>query len=130
MKQLSQVKEEMAELLKFKVNKADLKAGLSEKQIARAIKARTGKVKKRLQYLKNIRLYLEKEPREEFVKKEIERLDSSIKNIDKDYTAWLDSLEDSTDTPFNKKVYDKQTGYLTLKKKHLAHLKTLRDVLD
>lgn len=134
MKQLSTVKEEIAELLKFKVNKADLKAGLNEKQVARAIKARTSKVKKRLQYLKNIRLYLETQPREDFVRKEIELLDKTVKFVDKNYEQWLDEIKirdkDATDNKFYQQSFDKQTGYLTQKKKHLSHLRTLRDVLD
>lgn len=88
------------------------------------------RIKKQLKYLRPIKLYLEGEPREDFIKKEKSRLDNRIKIVDKNYKDWLSQDSNRYDNAMFRKAFDSQTGYLTEKKKHLAHLKTLIYILS
>ena len=114
MRTLLEVEEEIDSIIKYNANKHE-----KEKKRAR----------EQLLHLKSVRLYLEGNPKEEFVRKEEVRLNNRINIIEKDYEFWLSGIPNAFDSATFRDGYDKQTGYLTEKKKHLAHLRTLRYIL-
>jgi NAD-specific glutamate dehydrogenase len=85
----------------------------SKKQLAR--------IKKEVKRLKEVKLYLETAPREEFVKEEIERLSRRIEQINGGYKEWLKAMN-KTDSIQAKKEYREETGIAVLNRQ----IQTLR----
>ncbi len=118
MKQISEVQAELDELLKLTPQQ---KESMSKTELSRATK--------RVGFLKIVKNYLEQNPREGYVKEQLDKLEEKVKKIDGEYQVWLDGCENPKDTSEMRKAYNSQTGALSQKEKYNEQLKMLREVL-
>lgn len=85
------------------------------------------KKRERVDELKNLKLYIESNPSEGFIKSEIDRIEKSIERINdfENFKIWRLS-QDHSDQKKLKTQYNKELGLPTLK----AQLKTLNYLLN
>jgi hypothetical protein len=90
-----------------------------------SVKAEVDKAKRDIVFLRQIKFYLETEPREDFVKEQLKSVQIRIENIMSHYEAWTVG---KTLTKFSdpKKVYLNEMGLPTLNSQE----KTLKYILD
>ncbi|MET7253441.1 hypothetical protein [Dyadobacter fermentans] len=86
--------------------------------------------KKRIEYLNECVLYLETSPTEEFLEREVKRLEANIVYIDKQFDKWLSRQHFSAQAPHqrqkSKKTFEKESGIPKLRQQ----LKTIEFLLN
>ena len=80
------------------------------------------KLKSELEFLKTVKLYLEKKPREEFVKKQLDEAEYKSKQIQDNYYSW----DGPYDIPDRRKAYNSAMGLNKIKKQ----IKILKFILE
>lgn len=73
-------------------------------------KSKHNKITKEIKRLYSMQLYLETNPKEEFIKADLKRLRARKKNIDEGFAAWLENYIPSKVGANKKSIYRKEMG--------------------
>lgn len=118
MKKIKELKAEVSELRKVRYDKMDYEAGES-------LRKKNGK---RVSLLNKCIMYLETDPTEEFVKKQIKETFSTIQHLNEGFADWKNGSEDmkSLTDPEARRIFSSETGLAKLK----MQLKVLKFILN